>query len=87
MSDMSCNRCGECCRRGGECTLRRWCPIPTPAKFEGRCEFLIDQPDGTATCERMANMDQEAAWFRNLVNGTCDFPELRKDIVPLMMVT
>ena len=74
-----CNRCGECCKVGGSCELRRLHPLASP-EFTGRCEFLSDNIDGTTTCERMLPSYQGTAWFTRMVNGQCDFVELKKEI-------
>ena len=78
---LPCNKCGECCKVGGKCEMRRLHPMMVPIEFVGRCEFLIDQPDGTAICERMIGINPNATWFRKMVPGSCDFVELRKEIV------
>ena len=74
-----CNRCGECCKVGGECELRRIHPIAT-TEFDGRCEFLTDLADGTTQCERMVGIVPNAPWFKRLVDGNCDFPEMRVEV-------
>ena len=48
--------------------------------FEGRCEFLLDTPDGATECSRLRGVDMEAAWVKRLIDGTCDFPELRIEV-------
>lgn len=77
---VECNRCGECCQVGGKCELRRLHPLMIPVAFEGKCEFLADNSDGTTTCQRMRGLDGQP-WFKAMVPGTCDFVELRKEIV------
>ena len=76
---LPCNRCGECCKVGGECELRRIHPMQPGARFEGRCEFLTDLADGTTQCERMVGIE-DAGWFKRLVDGNCDFPEMRVEV-------
>ena len=49
------------------------------ARFEGRCEFLTDLADGTTQCERMVGIE-DAGWFKRLVDGNCDFPEMRVEV-------
>jgi hypothetical protein len=72
----SCNRCGECCTKGGDCTFRgekeNW-------PFEGRCDLLIDNPDGTTTCTAMSNWDPKMLHWCG-IRGLCDFPDWRKEI-------
>ena len=72
----ACNHCGACCRRGGPCVLRE--EAGKPADFEGRCELLIDRPDGTTRCFLLGRMHEleRALW----ADGMCDFPELRTEI-------
>ena len=82
MSELACNRCGECCKAGGACEMRRLSIWPmVPIAFVGRCDFLADNPDGTTTCEMMAKQDQSAEWFRRLVSGSCNVVELRREIL------
>ena len=50
------------------------------ARFEGRCEFLTDLADGTTQCERMVGIVPNAPWFKRLVDGNCDFPEMRVEV-------
>lgn len=77
-----CNRCGECCRVGGDCVARQMAGYP--AAFQGRCEVLEDLPDGTTKCrmlEAAFKSDGPARiWAGLYVPGDCDFPDLRKEI-------
>ena len=78
--EQPCNRCGECCKIGGSCELRRLDPMMPGVSFEGRCEFLIDTHDGATECSRLRGVNMEAAWVKRLIDGTCDFPELRIEV-------
>lgn len=75
---LTCNRCGECCRKSAECSLRTM--VGLPAKYNGRCAVLRDEPDGTATCM----IGEAMPWFIRLemFHGICDpqFHEDRKEI-------
>ena len=61
MSKPPCVRCGDCCRRGGPCSIRDWClhDVKPEAKqwthrerqhFTGVCELLIENEDGKTSC-------------------------------------
>ena len=52
MDRKPCTSCGECCRRGGLCTLRRWGGLPDV--FRGTCELLTD-----SECPAIADMLSE----------------------------
>ena len=54
--------------------------MPPGARFDGRCEFLTDLADGTTQCERMVGIVPTAPWFKRLVDGNCDFPEMRVEV-------
>lgn len=77
----SCNRCGECCKVGGPCVLRMFDQFGTGARsphFKGRCDMLMDEPDGTTRCKILSQMsDSERS---QLINGSCTFPNLRREI-------
>lgn len=49
LHNIPCTRCGECCRVGGTCTLRRWDSLPD--KFLGTCELL-----NGSDCRAIADM-------------------------------
>lgn len=66
-----CNRCGECCRRGGPCRLRIWAGLPID--FEGVCQLLT----AAGECRMMKERPMLAIRQYFGVDGTCDFPHLR----------
>lgn len=78
---LNCNRCGECCRGGGRCELRRWIyEKALPVEFEGICDFLTDFGE----CRVMANVRAAGRWaefsmFFPNIRGVCDFPHRRVD--------
>ena len=45
-----CTRCGKCCEEAHACDIRGWLAKDRKSHFEGRCEFLIYNKDGTTTC-------------------------------------
>ena len=48
-----CTRCGECCRHGGPCDIRRWVTDTnnmSAGEFDGVCDLLIDHGNGTTSC-------------------------------------
>ena len=77
-----CNRCGECCRKGGDCLLRQYAGLAQP--FNGRCETLTDLPDGTTACYLVEHVLKDNGslrlWAEQYLNGKCDFPDDRKEI-------
>jgi hypothetical protein len=75
-----CNHCGACCQIGGSCVIRRWGGGSMDLHFDGRCELLIDQPDGSTRCAHLAKAPQELL-PRFGIRGVCDFPDLRHEIV------
>jgi len=79
-----CNRCGECCKKGGACVFRTWDGSDRKWEFEGRCELLEDQPDGSTLCKILSSVQPEI--LSDWVNGECDFPEWRKELVSLLLV-
>jgi hypothetical protein len=83
--DLDCNRCGECCVRGGVCMLRRWDHYNgLPLEFSGRCELLRDEPDGTKICTIMPRANLRDLVKLAKVVGTCDFPHLRVELPVLI---
>jgi hypothetical protein len=82
LPQLSCNRCGACCLRGGPCVVRKFGGLPVD--FEGRCEVLVDMPDGTTNCPLLGaafNSEGPAKiWASLYVNGECDFQDIRKEI-------
>ncbi len=78
-----CNRCGECCIRGGPCIVRKFGGLPED--FKGRCEVLETREDGTTHCPLVAKAFESngiwSVWATCYIDGNCDFPELRKEIV------
>ena len=77
---LTCNRCGECCKRGGSCELRRLDPMMPGVFFEGRCRFLVDIGGGATECLRLRGVDMSLPWVRRLIDGTCDFPDVRREV-------
>lgn len=81
----TCNRCGECCTKGGGCIARQWDPTHTNGThmrsltFKGRCELLRTNPDGTTTCEVFERMDPQRLRNSGIV-GTCEWPSLRRPV-------
>lgn len=77
-----CNRCGECCRVGGACLLRPMAGLP--AAYNGRCDILRDNADGTTHCyliEHCLNTPVLEMWASQYqLDGTCEWPEHRKEI-------
>lgn len=77
-----CNRCGECCRVGGPCLLRPTAGLP--ADFNGTCEILQENADGTTHCYLVDHCVKDTGVLSLLiaqyVDGTCNFQELRKEI-------
>ena len=71
-----CNGCGLCCKLGGRCDIREWTGL-TPG-FIGRCENMKDNDDGTTYCETLDAEPPDSLAL--LVDGWCDFPELRIDL-------
>lgn len=63
---------------GGSCIIRERDGVRRGEKFDGHCELLIDNPDGTTTCRILAaeTKNDLPRW----IDGTCDFPELRTEI-------
>jgi hypothetical protein len=85
----ACNRCGECCIRGGECIYRQWDQnhLPPdqrrPWAFTGRCEMLEDVGDGSTSCRMLAGAqrDNPPEEFAKWVPGTCEFPDWRRELI------
>ena len=76
LPQLDCNRCGECCRVGGDCTLRVLAHSgrDLPERFEGVCELLTASNE----CGAMARLTP--AFLRDSfgVRGVCEFPSLRR---------
>lgn len=66
---LDCNMCGNCCRQGGECVLRK--RVNAPVNFEGDCEFL---GEGN---ECLAAKTLPLVIHQMLFKGKCNFPDLR----------
>ncbi len=77
---MDCNKCGSCCSHGGTCYLRGWEYWAFPLEFEGRCDFLVDAPDGTKHCLILSTLPKKVLRMIG-VAGECNFPEDRT-VVP-----
>jgi hypothetical protein len=73
-----CNKCGVCCMQGGACVLRNGDGQDRPIAFEGRCELLADEPDGSTRCRIMLLMREGIRRF--FFPGKCDFPQWRKEL-------
>lgn len=80
-----CNRCGECCTKGGGCIARQWHPTHhngthlRTLEFKGRCELLRTHADGTTSCMVFEQMDP-AILRRQGIVGTCEWPSLRRPV-------
>lgn len=78
---LTCNRCGECCKTGAPCAARQWFGAERTLSFTGTCELLEELPDGTTQCRAVVEANRrKMPWLTWTVIGTCDFPELRKEI-------
>ncbi len=79
---LPCNRCGNCCLQGGSCEFRAIAGLPKT--FNGRCEILQDNTDGTTSCylvEKVANDNGHLGlWGALYIDGNCEWPEHRKEI-------
>jgi hypothetical protein len=78
-SDLSCNRCGECCVQGGACIYRNWDQSCRVLEFEGRCELLESLPDGSTSCPIIAKVHPVTLHLWN-IRGFCDWPQFRKEL-------
>ena len=76
LDSVACNKCGECCTHGGECTLRG---PKTNWKFEGRCNLLIDGDNGTKLCSVMLGKTDKMLRSWN-IKGICNFTEWKKEL-------
>lgn len=76
---MNCNRCGECCRKGGTCFLRgeSWSLQKLSLKFEGVCSLLLDSGECSVLQNVAKQKDSERLFRFAGIKGECDFPELR----------
>jgi hypothetical protein len=85
-----CIRCGECCRQGGTCDIRKWTMRPyntrSNADFEGVCDQLQYHSDGTTSCKGiLMAFDPTVDWHEptrkwlttKFVGRGCDRPELQ----------
>ena len=66
----TCIRCGECCRRGGPCDIRKWVTksynLPEEQNFKGICDLLINNNDGTTTCKGIQSaFDKSLDWYED----------------------
>jgi hypothetical protein len=78
LSLQDCNRCGECCKRGGACIFRRWDHGSRPLEFAGRCDLLEDVPGGGTRCQILAQVRPEI--LKQWAPGTCEFPDWRREV-------
>lgn len=80
--NQSCNRCGQCCTKGGACVARQWGAghgVMRRLTFTGRCELLRDNGDGTTTCTVFEQLDPERLRLSGIV-GRCEWPSLRRPL-------
>ncbi len=82
LPQLACNRCGECCIRGGPCVVRQFGGLSE--NFDGRCEVLETREDGTTHCPLIVRAFESKGpwklWAGLHVTGNCDFQDIRKEI-------
>jgi hypothetical protein len=75
-----CNECGECCRHGGQCTLRSksWSLRDLPLDFTGTCE-LLTADSKCSVMQGVVKQEGSMALLRKYMRvvGTCDYPDFR----------
>lgn len=71
ITDLPCNRCGECCRHSNHCQLRV-SHADLPEKFDGVCDLLMDNGE----CEAMVCMGEDALTKLG-IDGICDWGQYR----------
>ncbi len=60
----ACSRCGRCCLEAKVCSFRAYFARDRKASFEGRCELLVDLPDGTTSCEAIEHaIKNDVEWY------------------------